>query len=59
MSTFLNGEYNEKDIYIGVPAIINSNGVREILELPFDEDNQKKLSNSCKILRDIIEKIDL
>ena len=33
VSAYLNGEYNQKDIYIGVPAIINSNGAREILEL--------------------------
>ena len=54
VSAYLNGEYNEKDIYIGVPAIINREGVREILELPFNEEDQKKLSNSCNILRKTI-----
>lgn len=33
VSAYLNGEYGHKDIYIGVPAIINSNGARELLEL--------------------------
>lgn len=59
VSTYLNGEYNERDIYIGVPAIINSKGVREILELPFSKEDQNKLSNSCRILREIIEEIGL
>lgn len=59
VSTFLNGEYNEKDIYIGVPAIITNKGVREILELPLQEIDQNKLSNSCNVLRDIISKLDI
>ena len=33
VSTYQNGEYNQKGMYIGVPAIINKNGVKEILEL--------------------------
>ena len=59
VSAYLNGEYNEKDIYIGVPAIINREGVREILELPFNEEDQNKLSNSCNILRKTIRDIEL
>lgn len=57
VSTYLNGEYNEKDIYIGVPAVITSKGVRELLELPLTKEEQEKLSNSCNVLRDIMEKI--
>ena len=59
VSAFLNGEYNEKNIYIGVPAIITNNGVREILELPLADEEQQKLSNSCSVIRDIINKLDI
>ena len=59
VSAYLNGEYNEKDIYVGVPAIITSKGVRELLELPLSEKDQEKLSNSCKILRETIAGLDL
>ena len=59
VSTYLNGEYKEKDIYIGVPAIITSKGVREILELPLNEQDQEKLSNSCKILRETTQGLKL
>ncbi len=59
VSTYLNGEYNEKDIYIGVPAIITNKGVREILELPLNEQDQEKLSNSCKILRETTQGLKL
>ena len=59
VSTYLNGEYNEKDIYIGVPAVVTNKGVREILKLPLNEQDQEKLSTSANILRDTIEKLKL
>ena len=42
---------------IGVPAIINSNGARELLELELSEKNQAKLDSSAKILRENMENI--
>ena len=57
VSACLNGEYKHNGIYIGVPAIINSDGAREILELELNEDDQKKLDASCKILSENMEKI--
>jgi malate/lactate dehydrogenase len=35
-----------------VPAIINGDGARELLELKLSDENQEKLNNSCKILRE-------
>ncbi len=60
VSTYLeNSVYGQDDIYIGVPAVINSNGVREILELDLNEKEQEKLKNSCNIIRKMrIESID-
>ena len=60
VSTYLeNSVYGQDDIYIGVPAVINSNGVREILELDLNEKEQEKLKNSCNIIRKMrIEAID-
>lgn len=56
----LEGEYNQKDIFIGVPAIINNNGVKEIVELELNQENQEKLNKSSNILKDLIkEKIDI
>lgn len=58
VSAYLDGEYNEKNIYIGVPAIITNKGVRELLELPLSEENQAKLSESCNILRNTIASVE-
>ena len=57
VSAYLNGEYGHKDIYIGVPAVINSNGARELLELELAKENQEKLDSSCKILSENMDNI--
>lgn len=53
VSTYLNNQYGQDDIYIGVPAIINKNGVRELLELELNEKEQAKLDNSCKLIKEM------
>ena len=56
VSTYLeNGEYGQNDIYIGVPAIINKNGVRELLKLELNSEEQEKLNNSCNLIKKMRE----
>ena len=62
VSTYLeNGEYGQDDVYIGVPCIINENGVRELMMLDLNEEEQAKLDNSCNLIKkmrqDSIDKI--
>ena len=56
VSTYQNGEYNQEGMYIGVPAIINKNGVKEILELKLNEEDQAKFNHSCDIMKENIKK---
>lgn len=58
VSTYLNNKYNQNDVYIGVPAIINSNGVRELIELKLNKEEQEKLDNSCKLFKEMRERIE-
>ena len=55
------GEYGQDDIYIGVPAIICSDGIREVVNLDLTDEEQAKLDESCKIIKEMransIEKI--
>lgn len=57
ISTYLEGEYGQTDIFIGVPAIINSQGVREIVKLDLNDDEQEKLNNSCNLIREMRKNI--
>ena len=54
VSTYLeNGEYGQDDIYIGVLAIINGDGVRELVKLELNDVEQTKLNNSCNIIKEM------
>ena len=56
VSTYLkDGQYGQDDIYIGVPAIINSNGIRELVDLELNEEELAKLDNSCRIIKEMRE----
>lgn len=47
------GEYGQDDIYIGVPAIICSDGIREVVNLDLTDEEQAKLDESCKIIKEM------
>ena len=54
VSTYLeDGKYGQNDVYIGVPCIINEDGVRELLELDLNTEEQEKLNNSCNLIKDM------
>ena len=50
-SVYLDGEYNEKDICIGVPVIIGKDGVEKIIELDLNEDEKKLFKKSADAIR--------
>jgi L-lactate dehydrogenase len=51
VSALLEGQYGISDVYIGVPAIINKNGVRQIIELNLTPHEQQQLEHSASILK--------
>ncbi|MCM0450286.1 L-lactate dehydrogenase [Staphylococcus aureus] len=54
VSALLEGEYDEEDVYIGVPAVINRNGIRNVVEIPLNDEEQSKFAHSAKTLKDIM-----
>ena len=46
-STYLNGEYDLSNLCIGVPVIIGSNGIENIINLELDDTEKKLLMNSA------------
>ena len=62
-SVYLDGEYNQRDICIGVPCIIGRKGVDSIIDVKLNENEQKKFNSSSdavrkmnKSLQDILNK---
>ena len=50
-SVLLEGEYEQKDICVGVPCIIGKNGVESILDLKLNPDEMKKFEKSSTFVR--------
>ncbi|MED3562464.1 L-lactate dehydrogenase [Bacillus xiapuensis] len=55
VSAYLDGEYGFHDVYAGVPAIINREGVREIVEMDIDEIEKERLVSSINVLKTTME----
>ena len=52
-SVLLEGEYELKDICIGVPCIIGANGIENIVDLKLNEDEMNLLRNSAKKVKEM------
>ena len=53
ISAYQEGEYGQKGLYIGVPAVVNRQGIREVIRLKLNEVDQAKFNASCDTLKGI------
>lgn len=54
LSVYLNGQYGLEDIFIGAPAVINRNGVQNVIEIPLTDAEQEKFDYSAKKLQEVM-----
>ncbi|NMD71847.1 L-lactate dehydrogenase [Bacillus sp. DNRA2] len=57
VSTYLDNHYGQNDVFIGVPAVVNRNGIREVVEISLDQTEQEKFNHSASVLKNIISSI--
>ena len=58
VSTQLTGQYGGyRDVYVGVPTLVNQDGAVKIYELPLDEKEKALFDQSVKTLEDIYNSI--
>lgn len=50
----MDGQYGLNDIYIGTPAVINGHGIAKILEVPLNEEESKKMTDSATTLKKVL-----
>ena len=48
VSTLLQGEYGQRDVFASVPCRLNQNGVAEVIQLKLTDEEQKKFNASCQ-----------
>ncbi|WP_288481133.1 L-lactate dehydrogenase [Clostridium thermobutyricum] len=58
VSTLLEGEYGVNGVFAGVPAILNSNGVKEVVEIHLNEEEENNFKNSINVIKEYVEKLE-
>lgn len=59
VTTLLNNFHGISDICLGVPAVINRNGVDRIVELPLNNEELAAFSRSANVLKDVARSVGL
>mgnify|MGYP003439810262 FL=1 len=57
VSCKLDGLYGQEDIYMSVPAIVNRDGVKEVIELDLNEKEKEMFKKSAQALREASKNI--
>lgn len=57
VSSYLDGQYGQTDVFIGVPAVINRGGIREVLEIGLNEKEKEQFSHSVNVLKETMKPV--
>ncbi|MCI5711676.1 MAG: L-lactate dehydrogenase [Lachnospiraceae bacterium] len=57
VSTLLEGEYGERDVYAGVPVVLNRNGAYDVLEIHMTPGELARFKESVGVIREYTEKL--
>lgn len=57
VSTLLEGEYGESDVFAGVPTVLNRTGASDILEIHMSPGELARFKESTKVIREYTAKI--
>lgn len=57
VSTYLDGEYGEKDVYAGVPTVLNRTGASDVLEIHMTPGELARFKESTAVIREYTKKI--
>ncbi len=58
VSTMLHGQYGIEDVVLSMPAIVGSDGVETTVPIDLDREEQEKLKESARALKEIAGKLD-
>ena len=57
VSTLLEGEYGETDVYAGVPVVLNRSGAYDVLEIHMTPGELARFKESTSVIREYTKKI--
>jgi malate dehydrogenase len=53
-AVYLQGEYNIKNLFVGVPVLLGTRGLEQIVEIELSEDEQRLLQKSADAVRELV-----
>jgi malate dehydrogenase len=56
-AVWLKGEYGVKDLYMGVPIVLGSEGVERVIELPLNPEEKAMFNHSVDAVKGLVEAI--
>ncbi len=56
VSALVSGQYGINDVYLSVPCVIGKSGVKHILEIPLNDDENARLQKSAAQLRQVLDR---
>ena len=59
VSAQLKGEYGRNGTFVGVPCIVNRNGIQKVLTLSLTDEEKEKLNKSCDTLEEFYNGIEM
>lgn len=58
VAAYLDGEFGEKGIFVGVPAILGSAGVERVVELELNNEEQEAFDKSVEAVKTLVKEVD-
>ena len=55
---WLEGQYNQTNVYLGVPVVLGKNGIEKIIELPLNEEENAMLQSSAESVKEVMAVFD-
>lgn len=60
ISAYNDGNYDiDKDLYIGLPAVLNADGVHHVVKLKLNEEETAQLKHSASVLKNILNQMEI
>ena len=55
VAAYINGQYGEKDLYVGVPTVIGEGGVEKVVEIALNDEEKKMFAHSVSAVRGLVD----
>lgn len=55
VSCYVEGHYGLSNVCLGIPAILGSNGIEKVLDIPLNDEEMEKLTASAYKLKEVIK----